>query len=218
MTIGVLALQGAFAEHRRALTRLGVEAREVRLPADLEGVEAVIIPGGESTAIGKLLARTGLDGSIRARVDAGMPVWGTCAGMILLATDLGDSGSRSGPPQPLLGLMDLHVRRNAFGAQLESFETTLDAPAIATHPVPAVFIRAPVIEAVGPAVEVLAALPDGRPVAVRQGKLLATAFHPELTDDLAFHRYFLNEVAAAGPRRILPLLDVACAACHTGSS
>ncbi|MDP9366063.1 MAG: pyridoxal 5'-phosphate synthase glutaminase subunit PdxT [Chloroflexota bacterium] len=195
MTIGILALQGAFAEHRRALGRLDVETREVRLPADLDGVAGVIVPGGESTTIGKHLVRTGLDHAIHERATAGMPIWGTCAGLILLSRDVGDSGSHVGPPQPLLGLMDLRVRRNAFGAQLESFETTLDAPAVAPHPVPAVFIRAPVIEAVGPAVEVLAALPDGRPVAARQGRLLATAFHPELTDDLAFHRYFADLAA-----------------------
>jgi 5'-phosphate synthase pdxT subunit len=196
MTIGILALQGAFAEHGRALARLGVASREVRLPADLDGIAGLIIPGGESTTIGKLLVRTGLDKAIAERVAAGMPVWGTCAGMILLAADIGDSGSHSGEPQPLLGLMDLRVRRNAFGTQLDSFETTLDAPAVADHPVPAVFIRAPVIEATGPGVEVLARLPDGRPVAAHQGRLLATAFHPELTDDLAFHRYFVEVIAA----------------------
>ena len=125
-----------------------------------------------------------------------MPVWGTCAGLILLARDVGDSGSRLGGPQPLLGLMDLQVRRNAFGPQLDSFETTLLVPAVADQPVPAVFIRAPVIEGVGPDVEVLARLPDGRPVAAREGRLLATAFHPELTTDPAFHRYFVEVVAA----------------------
>jgi 5'-phosphate synthase pdxT subunit len=161
----------------------------------LAGVDALIIPGGESTTIGKLLVRTGLDEAIRQRVAAGMAVWGTCAGMILLASDIGDSGTHAGPPQPLLELMDLSVRRNAFGTQLDSFETTLAAPAVATYPVPAVFIRAPVIAATGPAVEVLARLPDGRPVAARQGKLLATAFHPELTDDLSFHEYFVRLAA-----------------------
>jgi len=197
MTIGILALQGDFAEHRRVLADLGVEAREVRLPADLDGVNGLIIPGGESTTIGKLLVRTGLDRAVRDRVDAGLPVWGTCAGMILLARDIGDSGSHSGAPQPLLALMDLTVRRNAFGSQLDSFETFLDAPTVADHPIPAVFIRAPVIEATGPAVETLATLPDGRPVAARQNHLLATAFHPELTPDPAFHRYFVAMTAAA---------------------
>ena len=195
MRVGVLALQGAFAEHGRMLERIGAAAREVRLPADLAGVSALIIPGGESTTIGKLLHRTGLDDAIRERVAAGMPTWGTCAGMILLARDVGDSGSRAGGEQPLLGLMDLRVRRNAFGGQLDSFETTLAAPAVADHAIPAVFIRAPVIEATGPAVEVVARLPDGRPVAARQGRLLATAFHPELTDDPAFHRFFADLAA-----------------------
>ena len=195
-TIGVLALQGGFAEHRRMLDRLGVVAREVRQPADLATVSALIIPGGESTTIGKLLVRTELDRAVRARVTDGMAVWGTCAGLILLARDVGESGSRVGAPQPLLGLMDLQVRRNAFGTQLDSFETTLAVPAVAAHAIPAVFIRAPIIERVGPEVEVLARLPDGRPVAARQGRLLVTAFHPELTDDLSFHRYFVETVAA----------------------
>jgi len=181
----------------QALRRLGVSGREVRLPADLEGLDGLIIPGGESTTIGKLLGRTGLLDAIRqqATTDA-LPLWGTCAGLIVLARDIGDSGSRVGSPQPLLGLMDLQVRRNAFGSQLDSFETDLAAPAVADHPLPAVFIRAPVIEATGDGVEVLARLADGRPVAARQGQFLVTAFHPELTDDLAFHRYFVEVVAA----------------------
>jgi pyridoxal 5'-phosphate synthase pdxT subunit len=191
-TIGVLALQGAFAEHTHMLEQLTVPAREVRTAADLAGVAALIIPGGESTTIGKLLRISGLDHLIRTRVDDGMPVWGTCAGMILLGRDVGDSGSKVGEPQPLLGLMDIRVRRNAFGSQLESFETQLDAPDVAETPIPAVFIRAPVVEGVGPEVTVLATLQDGRPVAVREGALLATAFHPELTGDLSFHRYFVD--------------------------
>ena len=194
--IGVLALQGGFAEHLRQLAHLGVASREVRQPADLADVSALIIPGGESTTIGKLLVRTELDHAVRARVMAGMAVWGTCAGLIVLARDVGASGSRVGAQQPLLGLMDVQVRRNAFGTQLDSFETTLLAPAVAAHAIPAVFIRAPIIEQVGPEVEVLAQLPDGRPVAARQGRLLGTAFHPELTDDPAFHRYFVEAVAA----------------------
>jgi pyridoxal 5'-phosphate synthase pdxT subunit len=194
-TIGVLALQGAFAEHVEMLSSIGVPAREVRTLADLDGVQAVIIPGGESTTIGRLLRITGLDEAIRERVEAGMPVWGTCAGMILLGRDVGDSGSKV-VEQPLLGLMGIRVRRNAFGTQLESFETHLDAPEVADAPIPAVFIRAPVVEEAGPEVTVLAALADGRPVAVRQGSRLATAFHPELTGDLSFHRYFAGMVAS----------------------
>lgn len=196
ITVGVLALQGAFSEHVRALHRLGTTTREVRSCNDLETVDALIIPGGESTTIGKLLVRAGLEEAVRTRAARGLPVWGTCAGMILLGTDVGESGSRVGEAQPLLRLMDMRIRRNAFGAQLESFETTLDAPAIADYPIPAIFIRAPVIEAIGPKIEVLARLPDGRPVAAQQGHILATAFHPELTDDLAFHRYFVAVVAA----------------------
>lgn len=193
-TIGVLALQGAFAEHIAMLGSLGVPAKEVRTPAHLASVDALIIPGGESTTIGRLLRISGLDEAVRERADAGMPVWGTCAGMILLGQDVGDSGSKV-VEQPLLGLMDIRVRRNAFGSQLESFETLLDAPAVADAPIPAVFIRAPVVEEAGPEVVVLAALADGRAVAVRQGMLLATAFHPELTGDLTFHRYFAEMTA-----------------------
>jgi len=193
--IGVLALQGAFTEHIRSLTRLGVPTREVRLPVDLDVVQALIIPGGESTTIGKLLALTGLDRAIQARAAAKMPIWGTCAGMILLGSDIGDSGSCIGEPQPLLGLMNMRLRRNAFGSQLDSFETMVLAPTVVDRPVTAVFIRAPVIETIGPGVEVLARLPDGRSVAAQQGWFLATAFHPELTDDLAFHRYFVDIVA-----------------------
>ncbi|HEV2107411.1 MAG TPA: pyridoxal 5'-phosphate synthase glutaminase subunit PdxT [Thermomicrobiales bacterium] len=197
--IGVLALQGDFAEHIRILRRLGVEGREIRAPEDLKGIDGLIIPGGESTTIGKLLVRFGLDKAIEGltQVSHPLPVWGTCAGMIVLARDIGDSGSKVAP-QPLLGLMDLGVRRNAFGTQLDSFEANLDAPEVSPeHVVPAVFIRAPVIERVGEGVEVLARLPDGRPVAARQGPFLATAFHPELTDDLSFHRYFVEQVVGS---------------------
>lgn len=196
LVVGVLALQGDFEAHAKTLHQLGAEPREVRTPADMEDLDALVIPGGESTTIGKLLHLYGLDVAIRERAGAGMPVWGTCAGMILLGRDVGDSGSKVGGPQPLLGLMDITVKRNAFGSQLESFETHLDAPEVADVPIPAVFIRAPVVESTGPEVTVLAALADGRPVAVRQGMLLATAFHPELTGDLAFHRYFAGMVAS----------------------
>lgn len=192
MKIGVLALQGDFLEHAQALKRLGVEPVEVRLPRDLEGPEGLIIPGGESTTIGKLAVTFGLMGPLR-EFAASRPVWGTCAGAIFLSKD-------ARRLQPLLGLMDIAVERNAFGRQVDSFETDLDVPALAVegngqpHPFHAIFIRAPLIERVGAGVEVLAALPDGRIVAARQGSLLATAFHPELGGDDRFHRYFVSQV------------------------
>ncbi|HYP42015.1 MAG TPA: pyridoxal 5'-phosphate synthase glutaminase subunit PdxT [Chloroflexia bacterium] len=185
MKIGVLALQGAFREHIEALHRLGVETVEVRLPEQLEGLDGLIIPGGESTAIGKLAAKYGLQEAIRRYAEMGKPVYGTCAGMILLSKD-------AGRDQPLLGMMNVKVERNAFGRQLDSFETELDIPALGEEPFPGIFIRAPKIESVGDGVEVVAALPDGTPVAARQDNMLVTAFHPELTDDLRFHKYFLS--------------------------
>jgi 5'-phosphate synthase pdxT subunit len=194
MRVGVLALQGAFREHIEMLRRLGHEAVEVRLPEHLEGLDALILPGGESTTMGKLLDTFKLREPLRDFVRAGRPTWGTCAGLILLAHDAGRT-------QPLLDLMDLRVTRNAFGRQVESFETDLDIPALGAPPFPAVFIRAPVIESVGDEVEVLASLPDGRIVAARQGNLLGTAFHPELTGDPRLHAYFLSlaeEPAPAG--------------------
>ncbi len=184
MTIGVLALQGSFAEHVDAVRRLGAEPREVRLPAHLEGIDGLIVPGGESTAIGKLLVLASLLEPLRAAIDAGMPVYGTCAGMILLARDIG------GLDQPLLGVMDIKVRRNAFGRQLESFEENLQIPHLGAEPFHGIFIRAPLIEETGPGVITLAQLPDGRVVAARQGGLLVSAFHPELTGDLRMHRFF----------------------------
>ena len=190
MKIGVLALQGAFREHIEALRKLGAEAVEVRLPEQLEGLDGLIIPGGESTAIGKLAVTYGLQEAIRRYAQAGKPVYGTCAGMILLSRAVGRD-------QPLLGVMDVQVQRNAFGRQLDSFETDLDIPALGDEKFPAVFIRAPKIESVGEGVSVLASLPDGTPVAAQQGNMLVTAFHPELTDDLRFHRYFLALVEAA---------------------
>ena len=197
--IGVLALQGAFIEHIRKLNRLGIEAREVRLPADLEGVDGLIIPGGESTTIGKLIDRFGLRDPIIRMAAKGDAIWGTCAGMILVARDV-DQETRA-RSQPLLGLMDLTVRRNAFGSQLESFETALDIPDVGSPPIPAVFIRAPVISKTGPGVQVLARLPGGQIVAARQGNLIATAFHPELTSDDRLHAWFasLAAGAATGP-------------------
>ncbi|MEX1247398.1 MAG: pyridoxal 5'-phosphate synthase glutaminase subunit PdxT [Anaerolineales bacterium] len=189
MIIGVLALQGDFAEHLAMLARLGVQAREVRLPEDLAGLDGLIIPGGESTTIGKLAVDFGLMEPLRS-FGKEKPIWGTCAGAIFLSKD-------ARREQPLLGLMDITVERNAFGRQVESFEVDLDVPALQkidkkNKPVHAVFIRAPLMEKVSGKAEALASLPDGRIVAARQGNLLATAFHPELTGDDRFHRYFLK--------------------------
>jgi 5'-phosphate synthase pdxT subunit len=188
----VLALQGDVAEHAAALRRAGAAPVEVRLPEQLRGLDGLIIPGGESTAVGKLLVEWGLLEPLRERIAGGLPVWGTCAGAILLATDVRDAL----PGQPLLRVLDVAVRRNAFGRQAQSFETTLDVPLLGREPFPAVFIRAPRIEAVGEGVEVLARLPEGTVVAARQGPLLATAFHPELTGDDRFHRLFVASAAA----------------------
>jgi 5'-phosphate synthase pdxT subunit len=187
--IGVLALQGDFAEHVAVLRRLGVDAVEVRLPEQLDNLDGLIIPGGESTTIARLLERWELLEPIRERARAGMAVWGTCAGTILLA-ERADDLDREG-----LRLMDIDVRRNAFGRQLDSFEADLHVPALGAPPYHAVFIRAPLIERVGPRAETLAMLSDGTVVAAREGKLLATAFHPELTDDTRFHEYFLTLTA-----------------------
>ncbi len=188
MKIGVLAVQGAFIEHENILTRIGAEPVEVRLPAHLEGLAGLIIPGGESTTIGKVADEWGLIEPLRAFAQSGKPVWGTCAGMILMAKQVSDSM----PGQPLLGLMDVTVRRNAFGRQVDSFEADLEIPALGQAPFHAVFIRAPLIESIGPEVEIIARLPDGTAVTAKQNNLLATAFHPELTDDDRFHRYFLH--------------------------
>jgi 5'-phosphate synthase pdxT subunit len=189
-TVGVLALQGDFREHREALERLGVSAPEVRLPKDLEGLDALIVPGGESTTIGRLLRTSHLLEPLRKLAEDGFPIWGTCAGMILLAKRLDDTGV------PALEVMDITVRRNAFGRQVDSFEADLPVPLLGDPPFHAVFIRAPVIEDIGPTVEVLARLPEGTAVAARQGRLLATAFHPELTRDDRFHRYFVEEMVS----------------------
>jgi 5'-phosphate synthase pdxT subunit len=188
MKIGVLALQGAFLEHEKTLTRLGVEVAEVRLPQHLETLDGLIIPGGESTTIGKVARQWGLLEPLRAFGQSGRPLWGTCAGMVLMAKEAVDGAA----DQPLLGLLDVTVRRNAFGRQVDSFEVDLDVPALGKEPFHAVFIRAPLIERVGKGVETLTQLEDGTIVAVRQGNLLATAFHPELTEDDRFHRYFLS--------------------------
>jgi pyridoxal 5'-phosphate synthase pdxT subunit len=189
MKIGVLALQGDFAEHIAMLKRLKVEASEVRLPQHLKGLDGLIIPGGESTTIGKLANDFGLIEPLR-EFGQRHAIWGTCAGAIFLSKDI----SRD---QPLLGLMDIKVERNAFGRQVDSFETDLDVPELkqatgTKNPYHAVFIRAPLIESVSGDAKSLAALADGRIVAAQQGHFLATAFHPELTNDTRFHEYFLS--------------------------
>jgi 5'-phosphate synthase pdxT subunit len=186
--IGVLALQGAFIEHETMLQKLGVEAVEVRLPHQLDDLDGLIIPGGESTTIGRLAVTYGLIEPLREFAQS-KPTWGTCAGMIFLAKDIGIDR------QPILGVMDIVVNRNAFGRQIDSFETDLAIPAIGDPPFHAVFIRAPVVAETGEGVDVLARLNDGRVVAVQQGHRLATAFHPELTDDDRLHRYFLSLVS-----------------------
>ncbi|MBV8086663.1 MAG: pyridoxal 5'-phosphate synthase glutaminase subunit PdxT [Chloroflexi bacterium] len=188
MKIGVLALQGAFAEHMAMLRHLGAEAVEVRRPEELEGLDGLIIPGGESTTIGKLMAAYDLYDPIVRMARGGKPVWGTCAGMIMLAKHI------EGSDQPRLGLMDIGVNRNAFGRQVDSFEADLpvDAPNFDGQPFHAIFIRAPLLTSAKHGVHVLARLPDGRMVAAEQGNLLATAFHPELTDDPRFHQHFLE--------------------------
>jgi len=187
MRVGVLALQGDFAEHAKTLRDLGAEPVEVRLPQQLEPLDALIIPGGESTAIGKLAVAYRLLEPLRAFAQQ-RPVLGTCAGMIMLARDIGRA-------QPLIGVMDIQVDRNAFGRQVDSFETDLAVPELGGDPFHAVFIRAPLVRSVGEGVRVLARLEDGAIVAVRQGRWMATAFHPELTPDNRLHAYFLREMA-----------------------
>ena len=186
--IGVLAQQGAFVEHVAMLRRLGVEAVAIRLPEELEGLDGLIIPGGESTSIGKLIRDYDLLEPLRRLAEQGLPIMGTCAGMILLAKRV--SGLNLEP----LGVMDINVKRNAFGRQVDSFETDLDIPAIGAPPFHAVFIRAPYIERVGDGVDTLAWLPNGIGVAARQGNMVALAFHPELTNDLRLHDYFCGVV------------------------
>lgn len=187
--VGVLALQGDVAEHLAALAACGAEGRPARRPEDLAGLDALVLPGGESTTIGMLATEYGLVEPIRAFVASGRPVWGSCAGLILLARD-------AGRPQPLIGGLDIRADRNAFGRQVDSFEADLAVPVLGEAPFRGVFIRAPAVAAVGPGVEVLARLGDGTIVAVRQGMLFGTAFHAELAGDLRWHRYFL---AAAVP-------------------
>ena len=192
--IGVLAVQGAVSEHEAALADVGARTSRVRVPADLEGLDGLVIPGGESTTVGLVAGESGLLDAVRERVDAGMPVLGTCAGMIMLA-----GGIAGGGPQPLVGGMDIVVRRNAFGRQVHSFEAPIDVPVLGDPPVRGIFIRAPWIEQVGPSVEVLAEH-GGHPVAARDATRIVAAFHPELTDDRRLHRLFVEGVGkkAAG--------------------
>lgn len=188
--IGVLAIQGDVAEHLRAIAAAGGVGSRVRRPADLDAVDGLILPGGESTTIGMLGREAGLLATIRERLAGGMPAWGTCAGLILLAREVGRE-------QPLIGGLDVAVARNAFGRQVDSFEVDLDIAGLAGGPFRAVFIRAPVVSAAGPGVAVLARLNDGTIVAVRQGPLLGTSFHPELTGDPRLHALFVDMVAAS---------------------
>jgi pyridoxal 5'-phosphate synthase pdxT subunit len=186
--IGVLALQGDFREHAEILRGLGVDPVEVRVVEDLEGLAGIIVPGGESTTIGKMMVSSGLLDGIRSYFYKGGPVWGTCAGMVLAAS------ATTGPRQPLLGLMNALVERNGFGRQVHSFEKDLEVEGF-DEPFTGIFIRAPFFEDVGPGVEVLSRIGD-RVVAARGENILVTAFHPELTDDARFHEYFLREVCS----------------------
>ncbi len=199
LRIGVLGLQGDFAAHLTALNTaakrldLDVEGVIVKLPHHLSDLDGIILPGGESTTIGKLMVLYGLQEPLRQMISQGVPVWGTCAGLILLARETDNALAG----QPLLASMDIRVCRNAFGSQRESFETDLTVPELGEAPFHAFFIRGPSVEEVGPAVKVLATLGDGTIVAVRQGSLLGTAFHPEVTGDVRFHDYFLRLVQSA---------------------
>lgn len=197
MVVGVLALQGAFDAHARCLAEVGADVVEVRTSGDLDGVDALVIPGGESSTISMLLESTSLFDAIIARIHDGMPTFGTCAGMILLATEILDGR----PDQKALAALDISVRRNAFGRQVDSFEATIETTVGAFH---GVFIRAPRIERVGPDVEVLGTYRD-EPVLVRQGSVMACSFHPELAGDVSVHRYFVEQVAASAPSSSLRL-------------
>ncbi len=192
MEVGVLAIQGDFAEHIAVLGKLGVDAREVRLPEHLDSLDGLIIPGGESTTLSRLMTIYNLREPVARMAEQGRAVWGTCAGMIMLSREITEND-----PVPL-GVMDIGVQRNAFGRQVDSFEQTLDVGALGPDPYHAIFIRAPLIVRVGEEVDVLGALDVDRPVAVQQGNLMATSFHPELTDDYRFHSYFLELAGGAG--------------------
>ncbi|CCO08518.1 pyridoxal 5'-phosphate synthase glutaminase subunit PdxT [Desulforamulus hydrothermalis] len=187
MVIGVLALQGAFIEHQKALAACGVASRQVRKPEQLAGIQGLIIPGGESTTMGKLMHRFALFEPLQELGRQGLPIFGTCAGLIMLAKEI------AGSNQPRLGLLDIEVERNAFGRQVESFETGLEVPELGQQPLRAVFIRAPYIKRVADNVQVMATYQD-KIVLARQHNCLVAAFHPELTDDLRLHRYFLNMI------------------------
>ncbi len=184
--IGILALQGDVRQHANALRDVGAEPVEVRLPRDLVALDGLILPGGESTTMRRLIDRYALREPIVALARSGAPIFGTCAGMILLADRIADGD------EPVLALLDVTVQRNAYGRQLDSFEADLAIPSLGDEPVHGVFIRAPLVSELGPDVEVLARDPDGRPIAVRQGRVLATAFHPELTPDRRLHRLLLE--------------------------
>lgn len=193
MKIGVLALQGAFIEHISVIQQLGVEASPVRLPNELGSLDGLIIPGGESTTILNLMQSFNFIQPLKELAQAGLPILGTCAGMVCLAKKVSNSINSN---METLAVMDMEVRRNAFGRQIDSFETELPVPALGDEPFVAIFIRAPIIERAGPWVEILAKLPNDIAVAARQGKLVVSAFHPELSHDLRFHRYFLKIVAS----------------------
>ncbi len=183
MKIGILGFQGAIIEHQRHIEKLGYEAVNVRYPEQLEELDGIILPGGESTTMGKLLVRTGMMEPLRRKIEDGLPVWGTCAGMILLARELENDSVKH------LAVMDICVRRNAYGTQIDSFDTAVVIPAVAEQAIPLVFIRAPYVTKAGKNVEVLCRV-DGHIVAAREGNMLVTSFHPELTEDSSFHRYF----------------------------
>jgi pyridoxal 5'-phosphate synthase pdxT subunit len=187
--IGVLALQGAFIEHVQVFERMGVPASEIRLPADLAGVDGIVIPGGESTTMLNLMETYDLLAPLKEAIQSGLPVLGTCAGMICLARKVANTNAC---PKPNLAVMDIEVQRNAFGRQVDSFEVELPVPVLGAKPFPAVFIRAPLIEKASSLAEVLARLPDGVIVAARQKNMLVTSFHPELTSDTRLHQYFLK--------------------------
>ena len=193
LNIGVLAVQGDFAEHIAILRRIGVDAREVRLPEQLEALDGLIIPGGESTTLSRLMSIYHLREPVAQMAAEGRAVWGTCAGMIMLASEITEQD-----PVPL-GLMDIGVQRNAFGRQVDSFEQPLQITPLTPEPYHCIFIRAPVVIRVGTPVEILASLDDGRPVAVQQDNLLATAFHPELTSDTRVHQYFVGLARGNSP-------------------